>query len=298
MSRPGGPIAGLFDLLARAEQFWSSQRELVWRHFSVAGEHLRVGSPDSELLERLTWALGPAEPGPSGLEVRLWSGSPELVLEESWRQARGDCPDFGPGRLTQCGPEAPVCLWQESLAYYWVPGRLSDHELGAPLRTAIYLWLARQQRQLVHAAAVSRDGRAVLIGGRGGSGKSFLCRHLEGWSCLGDDYVGLGPGAVYPVYRSLKLDGQLERLEPAAPATLVGGLLLGADEGPAPVSRLARTIGASTLLLLPWSDAGDLARIGSALNGLPCWGLPVRPSVKVVHRWLARFFDACGPANV
>lgn len=297
MSRPDGPIAGLADLLAGAEQFWSSQRELASSYFSVAGERLLVCSPDPALLERLTWALCPAEPGPSTLEVRIWSGQPALALAESWRQARGDCPDFGPGRLTQCGPEAPVCLWLDSLAYCWIPGRLSEHELGAPLRTAIYLWLAGKERQLVHSAALVRDGRAVLVGGRGGSGKSFLCQRLEGWSCLGDDYVALGRGTVHQVYRSLKLDGHLERLEPVAPAALVGGLLLGASEGPLPASQLARVIGASSLLLLPWSDARDLARIGSTLTGLPCWGLPARPSVSLARRSLAGLFDACGPAN-
>jgi hypothetical protein len=71
---------------------------------------------------------------------------------------------------------------------------------------------------LVHAAAVGWDSRAVLLAGRGGTGKSTtaMLAVQSGFSFLGDDYVILdnarGP-AVLSTYNSVKFRWEmLERL--------------------------------------------------------------------------------------
>lgn len=56
------------------------------------------------------------------------------------------------------------------------------------------LW--RRGHFLFHSAAVERDGKACLIAGRGGAGKTTFVMELlrKGWRLLGDDLVILGPG--------------------------------------------------------------------------------------------------------
>lgn len=62
---------------------------------------------------------------------------------------------------------------------------------------------------LFHAAAVEREGKACLIAGRGGAGKTTFVMDLlrKGWRLLGDDLVILGPGGAlaFPT-----IEGQLE----------------------------------------------------------------------------------------
>lgn len=76
------------------------------------------------------------------------------------------------------------------------PARLPANERAGQLRETLHLLLSRHDRWLAHAGAVGRDGRGVLVVGRGGSGKSTLClacaRH--GMEIAADDYVALEQG--------------------------------------------------------------------------------------------------------
>lgn len=70
------------------------------------------------------------------------------------------------------------------------------NEAAQPLSEPLTVWLHDRGVQRVHAAAVARDGRALLIAGPGGSGKSTtaLACALDGWGYLGDDKVGIEEG--------------------------------------------------------------------------------------------------------
>jgi hypothetical protein len=61
----------------------------------------------------------------------------------------------------------------------------------------------------VHAGAIGRDGRVLLVAGPGGSGKStaVVACAAEGWDCAGDDYVLVAPARkrVEPIYASARL---------------------------------------------------------------------------------------------
>ena len=91
--------------------------------------------------------------------------------------------------------------------------RLSLYERGKPLRVLLSVWLNDRGVQMIHAALVSRDGRGVLLPGRGGAGKSTsaLSCLLAGLEYLGDDYVGLehlgdGSFAGHSLYDSTWLE--------------------------------------------------------------------------------------------
>ena len=109
---------------------------------------------------------------------------------------------------------------ERNLAVFWVSSAegMPYWEKGAPLRTILHWWLGRHQRQLVHAAAVGNSRGAVLIGGKGGSGKSttaLACLESD-LLYLGDDYTVLksDPFAmVYSLYNSAKINADnVERL--------------------------------------------------------------------------------------
>lgn len=94
------------------------------------------------------------------------------------------------------------------------------YEKAAPLRTIFHWWTTQQGQQFVHGAAIGIASGAVLLTGKGGSGKSTtaLSGLLSGMLYLGDDYVLCGlvkdQTMIYSVYNSAKLNDQSVRLLP------------------------------------------------------------------------------------
>jgi hypothetical protein len=96
-------------------------------------------------------------------------------------------------------------------SYTWFPdiGALAPWAKASPFRIPLS-WLCNLHgMQIVHSAAVAIDGRAALLVGNGGSGKSTtaLACALAGFEYLGDDYCAVEPaaGKVHLVYRTAKL---------------------------------------------------------------------------------------------
>lgn len=90
--------------------------------------------------------------------------------------------------------------------------------MAAPLRQIFHWHAVRHGQALLHAGAVSVDGRAALITGPGGSGKSttsLLC-HWAGLDYLGDDYCiveACGDEVlVHGLYRTGKLNAASQQL--------------------------------------------------------------------------------------
>ena len=82
---------------------------------------------------------------------------------------------------------------------------------ASPLRTLLHWWMEKKGLQLLHAAAVGTPYGAVLITGKGGSGKSTTALSClqAGFFYLADDYViiQLDPVAqVHSLYCTAKLD--------------------------------------------------------------------------------------------
>jgi hypothetical protein len=73
--------------------------------------------------------------------------------------------------------------------------KLSGFEIGRPLYVPLLLCFRDAKIQFLHSAGIGRDGRAIIMPGQSGSGKSTTSlRCLEaGLDFLGDDYIGLVP---------------------------------------------------------------------------------------------------------
>jgi hypothetical protein len=76
---------------------------------------------------------------------------------------------------------------------YWVKNAdmLPYWTKAAPFRTLFHWWLEGNRCQLLHAAAIGRDGSGILITGRGGVGKSTtaLTCLAAGMQYVSDDYL-------------------------------------------------------------------------------------------------------------
>jgi hypothetical protein len=89
---------------------------------------------------------------------------------------------------------------------------------------------------IVHAAALERDGRALLLPGRPGSGKSTLCAALvhRGWRLLSDELTLVRPadGEVQPLARPITLKGaSIDVIRGFAPGAPIGPLTLDTRKG-------------------------------------------------------------------
>ncbi len=104
-------------------------------------------------------------------------------------------------------------------AVYWVknPKAFPYWVYSSPFRTIIHWWMEKNDAQLLHAAAVGTADGAVLITGKGGSGKSTTALSClnAGMMYLGDDYVIVKKDPqpkVFSLYSTAKLNtGDLEK---------------------------------------------------------------------------------------
>lgn len=107
-----------------------------------------------------------------------------------------------------------LTLWdrQTNTGIYWArsAGLLPEYEWTAPMRTLIHWMGLPFGLQLTHAAVVGSATGAVVLAGKGGSGKSTtaLACWQAGMQLVGDDYCWLEAGTpprAYAVYRSARL---------------------------------------------------------------------------------------------
>jgi len=150
--------------------------------------------PDDGRQADIEVRIGPFEPQREGclaLDRRYWARPGYLYVEESdkglsWRaQIEGlDRPAGEPLRICFAHGKAnrrrmPWRLFPDLVMHLYVLWPVLECELAAR-----GLWL-------VHAGAAERDGRAVLLAGRGGANKTALVAELcrRGWRPLSDDFV-------------------------------------------------------------------------------------------------------------
>lgn len=158
-------------------------------------EHLTtaaVGNPDLTISLFDTASTGVEPPPPLWEAIAAESGTNPRTRLRSERACV--LAAAGSGALTAVEPDA-------GRAVFHLPGaaRVPAAERAAPMRDALQLLMAARGRLLTHAGAVGRDGRGVLLVGRGGSGKSTLALAcaLAGMEIVADDYVLFEPEPLF-----------------------------------------------------------------------------------------------------
>jgi hypothetical protein len=206
--------------------FKSSQQVTgrVERSYIIGSYLIRLSFSGTALLS-LTRALdhlATDDQSTPALTICLWDSEStgQRMIPRPWQEgdflARGVIQGYNTERICtafQHGSAAVSVLDKErNLAVFWVPDpRVPYWEEGSPLRTILHWWLLSRGLQLVHAAAVGNSAGGVLIGGKGGTGKSTtaLACLESNLSYVGDDYtlLGLDSGpVVHSLYNSAKLN--------------------------------------------------------------------------------------------
>jgi hypothetical protein len=208
------------------ELFKSSQQVAgpVERSYIIGGYRIRLSFSGPALLSltRALEHLAADDHSTPDLTICLWDSEStgQRMISRPWQEndflARGVIQGYNTERIYtafQHGSATVSVLDKErDLAVFWAPdARLPYWEHGSPLRTVFHWWLLSRGLQLVHAAAVGNSRGGVLIGGKGGSGKSTtaLACLESNLSYVGDDYtlLGLDSGpVVHSLYNSAKLN--------------------------------------------------------------------------------------------
>lgn len=104
---------------------------------------------------------------------------------------------------------------EQNIAFYWTRAlaELPWWASGSPLQYIIHWWTFARGYQLTHAAGVGANGNAVLLTGKGGSGKSTttLACLKAGFDYFSEDYCLLQEShspKIHSVYSSAKITQQ------------------------------------------------------------------------------------------
>jgi HprK-related kinase A len=108
--------------------------------------------------------------------------------------------------------------------------------LAAEMAMNLQMALGARRHLLLHASAVERDGRAVLMTGVSGAGKSTLATLLaaRGWRFMGDEFALLDPatGLVHAFPRLISLkNAAIAAAEAAWPDARMGPLMAASPKG-------------------------------------------------------------------
>lgn len=217
-------------------------------------------------------------------------------------------------------------------AVFWLE-RASDlpfWEAAAPFKTLIHWFLAPTPVAMLHGGLVCHGGRAMLLAGPGGSGKSTTVAACfeAGLGVGGDDLVlaertadGWRAHALYDAVKLIEGDGprvppllaaapwvpcgekRLTRYSDACPARLVPvAALAGLVQcviADVPQPRLVpiggasmlRALGLPTVFLLRGHEATTLAKISRLVRELPCFRLELAPDPALAACLLRRHLE-------
>lgn len=173
--------------------------------------------------------IGSAWPQPIAALRRLYAGYPVP-----------DIADF----TVRLEPEKPWRRWlRPAVAIHGdftlpdaFPLPLAHGLLAAEMGMNLQMALGQRRYLLLHASAVERDGRALLMTGNSGAGKSTLAALLgeRGWRFMGDEFALLDPGTgllhAFPRLVSLK-NQAIDAMMAEAPETRFGPLLKDTPKG-------------------------------------------------------------------
>ncbi|NIJ37330.1 HprK-related kinase A [Sphingopyxis panaciterrae] len=183
---------------------------------AVGPVQFRVGSDWAEPiagLERLYAAYPQDDARPADATVRLFAARP-------WRRWLRPSVHIGGDFIV---PDA-------------LPLPLSMGLLAAEMGMNLQVALGWRRHMLLHASAVAKHGRAIIMSGESGSGKSTLAALLgeDGWRLMGDEFTLIDPASgdafAFPRAVSLKNQAIAEVAGRVDPSRL-GPLLAGTPKG-------------------------------------------------------------------
>ena len=116
------------------------------------------------------------------------------------------------------------------------PLPLAQGLLAAEMGMNLQMALGQRRYLLLHASAVERDGKALLMTGLSGAGKSTLAALLmgKGWRLMGDEFALVDPatGLVHGFPRLVSLKNEaVPVVEAALPKAKFGPVLEGTPKG-------------------------------------------------------------------
>lgn len=241
-------------------------------------EHLAVprdGSAELSISLFDTASTGVAAPQPSWQPLQAAPGTNPVARLRSDRACV--LAAAGTGAVT-------AAELAEGRAIFHLPDarRIPSSERAAPLREALQLLMAGRGRWMTHAGAVGREGRGVLLTGRGGSGKSTLALAcaLSGMEIVADDYMLLetGPPVAHAMQSTAKLTEDSARRLGLGEGVVDPAGFEPTLEGPAKALVEIRAVAPGTMkgrfridaLVAPVLGDGDEARLEpvSAARGL------------------------------
>jgi len=116
------------------------------------------------------------------------------------------------------------------------PLPLDQGLLAAEMGMNLQMALGWRRQLILHASAVARDGKALIMTGASGSGKSTLSAMLgqKGWRFMGDEFALIDPvsGEAVPYPRLISLKNEaIAAMEHSAPEAHFGPLMRGTPKG-------------------------------------------------------------------
>lgn len=210
-----------FELL---DQVWDELPKSIPYFYKIGPFTVQISSTDEPLMKKLTRALAhlASESTSFDLTIRLWSGRSLPPLDWSLIHTNGyrgyAKHPFYFHFFEMIGALSAIDV-ERNIAYYAVrdPETLPWWVYGSPLQGIFHVWLREKGVQLTHSACITDGKSAVLLAGKGGSGKSttVLACLEEGLSMLGEDYVLLSFGQAYSLYQTAKLELHTRTLFPS-----------------------------------------------------------------------------------
>jgi hypothetical protein len=323
---------------------------LVERDYTIAGRRLRLrfaGSPVAEAIAPSFAHLESERAGEPVLTIHLWDADSTDTDEPPLPARNGHAADEALGALYQYTDERLRAVYQPGfgaltvltdarteaptqMAFYWLQ-RAADlpyWERATPIRQLLHWWLAEQNVQQVHAAAVGERSGGVLLVGNPGSGKSTSALASLQSSLLfaGDDYVAVAlepEPVVYSLYNSGKVEphhvrrlphvgrslANADRLDTEKavmyvhqhyPSQTTHGFPLKAvllpricdrvDSAIVPTSRAAalRALAPSTVIQLHTADSDALVRMKALVSVVPAFVLELGSDIAAIPHTIER----------
>lgn len=230
--------AALLDTLAEGFRRAAHAAGTVERHYQIAGANVRLRFAGGALVPILDPAIAhlaaDATSSPD-FTIELFdsvsTGTPLPLLARSlvdllrfrwWEHLdnRREIRHYHGGHLGAAfhlGPDILSVLDRpRRRAAYWVNDArdLPYYERGYPITNLLNWWLRDRGLTVVHAAVVGNTSGAVLLPGKGGSGKSTttLACTAGGLAVVGDDYCAMDPrtGIAHSLYNTVKLKAEAD----------------------------------------------------------------------------------------